>query len=472
MCSEEGRNTDLKKFALVLSVILMMTIISPITAHATEQISEDELNSYIQTEFEKTHVPAMSVAIVDTDNVEFIGNYGDCESADTPFILGSISKSFTAVAIMQLVEQGKINLDEPMSAYLPEADQSSKTTVKQLLHHTSGIHTYMTLENYSSSDTVTGYEYANVNYNLLGLIVEQASGASYADYLKANIFTPLGMTSSYTSLYEAKTDGLIDGNRNCFGIMYPDEYIYPTKMTSGWMTAASAYIISTANDMGKYLQFYLNGGNDVLSSQSMELMYNDTVSVQENYEYGYGLGIDKTSGVTILTHGGNVENYTTYMFLLPESDKAAIVLTNACDFFVSNDMVIQTAYNIAYKLLAMPTSDIGDSTYMTTHLVINAILLFIAITAILPLFFLKKWRSINKGNIRISSILCTTFIHIFVPTLLLLVPKVFSATMWVAARFAPDVFWVLIISSLLLYLAGIYKIVFYIRTNISKRQNQ
>lgn len=459
-----------KIIAVGLSLLLLTLMAAPLTANAEEAIANEELEQYIQTEFEKTHVPGMSVAIVDADNVEFIGNYGDCESADTPFILGSISKSFTAVAIMQLVEQGKINLDEPISVYLPEADQSSKTTVKQLLHHTSGIHTYMTLEDYISSDTVMGYEYANVNYNLLGLIVEQVSGLSYADYLKANIFTPLGMTSSYTSLDEAKTDGLIDGNRNCFGIMYPDEYIYPTRMTSGWMTAASAYIISTANDMGKYLQFYLNGGNDVLSSQSIELMYNDTVSVQENYEYGYGLGIDKTSGVTILTHGGNVENYTTYMFLLPESDKAAIVLTNACDFFVSNDMVIQTAYNIAYKLLAMQTTDIGGSAYMTTHLMIDAILLIIAMIALLPLFFLKKWRTKNKGKLRISSILCTTLIHILVPTLLMLVPKALSATMWVAARFAPDVFWVLIISSLLLYLTGIYKIIFYVRTSTAKRQ--
>ena len=160
------------------------------------------------------------------------------------------------------------------------------------------------------------------------------------------------------------------------------------------------------------------------------------------------------------------------MFLLPESGKAAVVLTNACDFFVSNDMVIQIAYNIANKLLSSGTNDIGDSAYTSMHLMIDAILLIIVLISLLPLFTLKKWSCKNKGTLRPVSILCTALIHAAVPTILFLVPKALSATMWVAARFAPDVFWVFIISSSLLYLTGIYKIVFYARTNISRLQNE
>lgn len=445
----------------MLSILVVLCIWLPVSAG--EPISNDDLNAYIQNEFDKTNIPAMSVEIVDADSVLFSEQYGDGATADTPFILGSISKSFTAVAISQLVEQGKIDVTEPFCTYLPDADQNSKTTVKQLLNHTSGIHTNMTLEDYSSSDTVEPYEYANVNYNLLGLIIEQVSGMSYGDYIETYIFAPLGMTHSYTSIEDAKADGLISGYRNYCGFMIADEFAYPENMTSGWMTVSAAYLISTTNDMGKYLQFYLGGNSDVLSDEGINTMFTDTTEVIENYEYGYAWGISKAPELTMYVHGGNVENYTTYMVLLPDQGKAVIVLTNACDFFSANDMVVQLAENIACKLSGVETVDIDSGAYMTTHIVLDVIMLVIIAIAVLSLVFLK--RSIRNQKMSPVRVIGFVLLHIVLPTLLLLVPTFLNARLWVAARFAPDLFVVLVIGGAILYLTGICKIVFYVFRN-------
>jgi CubicO group peptidase (beta-lactamase class C family) len=317
------------------------------------------------------------------------------------------------------------------------------------------------MEDYKTSDTVQKYEYANVNYNLLGLIVEHVSGMSYGEYIKTNIFEPLGMTHSYTSIDEAKANGLIDGYRDYFGFMIADECAYPENMTSGWMTVSAAYLISTANDMGKYLQFYLGGNTRILSDESIYTMFHDTTKVIEDYEYGYGWGISKSPDITMYQHGGNVENYTTYMILLPELGKAVVVLTNASDYFSADGMVVGLAENIGCKLSGIKTIDIDSGAYMTTHIVLDAIMLMIVAADVLSLVFLKK----SFQNRKISAIRLIGFVllHLVLPTLLLLVPNMLGSTLWVGARFAPDLFAVLVFGSSALYLSGICKIIFYFR---------
>ena len=127
-------------FALAVSVGFLL-LINPLTAQGVEarQDLTNGLGDYIESEFDKTHIPGMSVEIVDATQVLFAETYGNCETLEQPFIIGSISKSFTALAIMQLVEQGQIELTAPISNYLRDIDPDTKTTVKQLLNQTSGI---------------------------------------------------------------------------------------------------------------------------------------------------------------------------------------------------------------------------------------------------------------------------------------------------------------------------------------------
>ena len=129
--------------------------------------------------FPRAGAPGLAVAVVDAGGVRYLHTFGDCPDADAPFVVGSLSKSFTAVAVMQLVEQGAVDLDAPASRYAPGYDVPDEVTVRSLLNQTSGFGAY------DSSPmprwaTLGTFSYANANYDLLGRVIEGASGETYA----------------------------------------------------------------------------------------------------------------------------------------------------------------------------------------------------------------------------------------------------------------------------------------------------
>lgn len=249
----------MKNRILLLLLTLTLTLLSPITAvTAASNNIYTEIDAYLQRSVERAKLPGMSVIIVDKSNVLFSATYGNCSSIGTPFIIGSTSKSFTAVSIMQLVEQGKINIDNKLSAYLPEVVVGDKITVRQLLNQTSGLGEYQRLSDVKITSSYGTHQYANVNYVLLGKMIERVSKMSYEQYVTEHIFNPLAMTHSAASLAKSKENGLIKGYRNFFGIPISGEPDYPVE--NSWGQVSCGYISSSASDMGKYLQMYLNVG--------------------------------------------------------------------------------------------------------------------------------------------------------------------------------------------------------------------
>lgn len=215
-----------------------------------------------------------ALIFLDKDNVLFQETYGKCDNIDTPFIIGSMSKSFTALAIMQLVEEGKIHLDSPITEYIDTSEwfidcvNCHRITVRNLLNQTSGITTYQTFGKLKCTNSYGSHVYSNANYGLLGLIIEAVSGMTYEEYVTKNIFNPLGMEHSAASLEKSEENGLIDGYRNYFGIFAAGEPDYPGKITNGtWTNVPAGYLSSSASDMGKYLQMYLNGGEGIISEE-------------------------------------------------------------------------------------------------------------------------------------------------------------------------------------------------------------
>lgn len=260
------------------------------TGALTSTEIDQDIDAYLQSGMERAHIPALSVTIVSEDTVLFSESYGDCESRDTPFFLGSVSKSFTAVCIMQLVEQGKIILNAPVSTYLPGVTDGDRISVSQLLNHTSGLGQYQTLENYKIVNEQGVHHYANVNYTLLGKIIEAVSGESYSDYIANNLFEPLQLSHTAATLNESEENGLIDGYTNYWGFNIKMSHKYPSSKDA-WITVPVGYISSSTEDLGKYLQMYLNGGIGILSKSSIDTMfYGDTVYVDGNIPYWYGYG--------------------------------------------------------------------------------------------------------------------------------------------------------------------------------------
>ena len=455
-----------KLTAAFISIILCLVFgVSGISAFAAETGNTDysSIDKQIAEDIEKYHIPGMAVAVVDKDNVLFEKTYGNCESVDQPFIIGSMSKSFTAIAVMQLYEQGKLELDSPIDEYINTSEWFAKNTdhagitVKDLLNQTSGITTYRTFGSLESTEKYGNYEYANANYGLLGLIVEAVSGMSYEQYIEQNIFEPIGMSHSAASLEKSKENGLIDGYRNYFGIPIAGEPDYPENIHKGtWTNIPAGYISSSVADMEKYLQMYLRGGDNILGSENIDRMFYDNVPADEGTYYGMGWEYaPEMFSQPVLTHAGLVENYTSNMFIFPEKGIAVVVLVNMNDYLVGNNLL----GNVVMPLLGEPKQELPDL-YLILHAVIDVICLVIFFISIYSFVTLKKWKTKTaEKKLFVSDILR----HLILPVILLAIPPVMATPYRVIWLFAKDILLVIIFNSVLLLAVGVYKAVFVLR---------
>ena len=189
--------------------------------HNFQSDTYEEIDAHIERRMERLNVPGAALAIVEDDEIAHLRDFGrarpggEAPTPQTPFIIGSLTKSFTALAVMQLVEDGKVELDAPVQRYLPwfrvaDPRASAQITVRHLLNQTSSLPQLSGLRPWPISMTVptpandrrghypleltrpvgSAWEYCNMNYNLLGLIVEAASGESYEAYVQNHIFAP------------------------------------------------------------------------------------------------------------------------------------------------------------------------------------------------------------------------------------------------------------------------------------------
>ncbi len=452
--------------SLIIAIMLFLYLSNSVKGEEKSDIYND-INQYLQSSVESLNIPSMSVIIVDKNNVLFSNTYGNDHSIDTPFIIGSMSKSFTAVSVMQLVEKGKINLDENISVYLPDFSEGDKITVRQLLNQISGLGEYQNLSNAKITNSYGTHQYANVNYSILGKIIESVSGISYDEYVSENIFKPLGMNHSAATLEGSKANGLIDGYRNFFGKSVAGEADYPDK--NSWSQVPSGYISSSSSDMGKYLQMYLNNGQGVLTEQSVNTIFHDNVYVKSDPPYYYGMGWTLSEGYDepILGHTGLVENYMSNMFILPERKIGIVLLSNTNDYLVTNSMMETVSGSIVLMLLGKEPIAISKNQYFTSHLLLDVMYIVVFFIALLPFLLLGKYKKKLKAASG-KSIILLCVVHLILPTLILLIPRFLNAPLWVARYYVPDLFIVLITSAILLYAGGIIKLIIYCKVRVKE----
>ena len=214
------------------------------------------MDAYLAANFPRAGAPGLAVAVVDAGGVRYLRTFGDCPDADAPFVVGSLSKSFTAVAVMQLVEQGAVDLDAPASRYAPGYDVPDEVTVRSLLNQTSGFGAYDSLAEAADGElgeTFGAFSYANANYDLLGRVVEGASGEDYARYLDEHVLEPLGMASTTADPARAEALGMVPGHRDWFGLPVADGFRH-AQGDGAWGGPASGYVASSVRDMASYLR--------------------------------------------------------------------------------------------------------------------------------------------------------------------------------------------------------------------------
>ena len=433
------------------------------------------MDAYLAANFPRAGAPGLAVAVVDAGGVRYLRTFGDCPDADALFVVGSLSKSFTAVAVMQLVEQGAVDLDAPASRYAPGYDVPDEVTVRSLLNQTSGFGAYDSLAEAADGElgeTFGAFSYANANYDLLGRVVEGASGEDYARYLDEHVLEPLGMASTTADPARAEALGMVPGHRDWFGLPVADGFRH-AQGDGAWGGPASGYVASSARDMASYLRMYLNGGMGgdgarVLSADSVRRMFLDRVPDPEGDTY-YGMGWTSFSwddGELVLSHDGQVENYTASMCLLPERGIGIVALSDANDNAGGNIRffdLVGGVVSVAIGGTGQPMDDAWTWAWRQRVDVLYASALLLAVS---PLLLTGRWRrrlsAACRGGVapivRARSLRMLlvrgVLLHVALPACILALPFVWGVPWRDLLTFSPDVSTVLLASAGLLVVAG------------------
>lgn len=281
---------------------------------------------------------------------------------DMVFRIGSITKQFTAVAILQLMEQGKLSLQDEITKFIPDYPTQAYTiTVEHLLTHTSGIKSYTNVPDYIKNVRTdmkpeelintfknlpmefapgTKWNYNNSGYFLLGYIIEKVTGKSYADYIQENFFTPLGMNStcygSDTKIIKNRAYGYQNGTDGPANSDY-------CSMTQPYSAGS---IMSTVGDLFKWHQA-LHSGKLVKMKTLEKALTEYKLKDGTGTGYGYGFFLSKLQGSPTIEHGGGIFGYLTASVYLPKEDVYVAVFSNS------------TAKNPEFTALKMAAMAIG-----------------------------------------------------------------------------------------------------------------
>jgi CubicO group peptidase (beta-lactamase class C family) len=338
--------------SILILVLCLLTTFTPAAAAPAlaDEVNFAALDSAISAQMSKHGLPGVALAIIENGEIIYLKGYGldgvgRPMTAQTQMLIGSQSKSFTALAIAQLAERGQLDLNDPVQAYIPDfrvADESASTqiTLNHLLHHTSGLSDYgfgVVLPLDATPEQViqalaqarltapigSSHQYFNLGYSVLAYIVELVSGQTYAEYVQEHILTPLGMTASTADPFHASD--LARGYTRLFG--------FPVRMDEEIPVygVGEGFIVSTAEDMAHYAIAFETGGKGLVSPEMLKRILTPGIGA-------YGMGWYILDGGAKIVHGGANQTFRTEVNLYPKRNRAFILLTNQgyqVDHFVS-----------------------------------------------------------------------------------------------------------------------------------------
>jgi CubicO group peptidase (beta-lactamase class C family) len=415
---------------------------------AQTAVPKENLSNTISALIEQYKIPNCVVAITNKNGIVYTFSTPQ-NTIDDVFLIGSNTKSFTALAILQLADKGLIDIDKPVSFYLnwfsfANEKNDQKITVRHLLNQTSGIPTWGGFYDEKTNDRETfqkgfgdylktlpavhamgsAFQYSNANYTLLGLIIEKASGKTYAQYLNDAILTPLKVTHSYANYKTAAANGLING--------YQYAFIKPVQSSTKEYSdfkVAEGYLASTADDMCRYLRGVMQNTEGVgLKDSTYKMM----LTPQKD---GYAMGWGETFYFSqrVVQHLGLNENFNAAMFFMPQQDYGVILLanTNSMEFGgAAKEAIIKTLLNKPYTMASFSP----EYVQRIAVLILALIALFFCIQNVI------KWAALNfiVPKPKILSLLRCLFFTFLSILPILIVPKIGNITLSALIRHAPD----------------------------------
>jgi D-alanyl-D-alanine carboxypeptidase len=300
---------------------------------------------------------------------------------DMTMRLGSITKQFTAVAILMLAEQGKLSLDDEIGRYFPDYPAAGKkVTIAQLLNHTSGVSSYTGMRGFGAEmhkdftvnqminrfkdlplDFAPGrsWVYSNSGYFLLGAIIEKVSGKPYADFVADQIFKPLAMDNSAYEGHERGKAG------KASGYSASEKGFVPTRVVSMTQPYSAGSLVSTVDDLARW-DAAISAGKLLKAPSWQRAFTGTTLPNGKPTNYGLGWQIGKLQGEPAVSHGGGIPGFSSYAIRIPAKNVYVAVLTNADSGLVASEMVASKAAAIAIgkpypelKPIAMDAAALG-----------------------------------------------------------------------------------------------------------------
>lgn len=386
-----------------------------VTTALQANIPTGSIDAFIDSELPTSGVPGLAYAIVTDGEIKTVDARGvvrmgseEAVTPDTAFIIGSVSKSFTALAVMQLVEAGKLDLDTEISRYLSAfaGQPAAAITIRQLLSHTSGFSTFQGNRSHKddnqSKDSLARlidqqaevtpayppgvrWEYSNFNYQILGRLIEVVSGQTFKSYIETNIMEPVGMMHSFVA-DGGIHDEIATGHRPWFVTKRP--------LDVNWtdiLTAPQGGIIASASDLALYMQMMMNGKDDVLSASGKAAMMSPASEASPFYGFGWYLD----TGKGIVAHEGNSPGYDSIATMIPSEKKGVVVLTNASSGMAFGSTA-QLHHGIEARALGLDYD--GEAPSWSVRILFFSLVL-------LPLFFLLSmiWAWFHRRELRAKS---------------------------------------------------------------------
>jgi CubicO group peptidase (beta-lactamase class C family) len=475
----------------MVSRIFIVFILLILAIHISKSVEADnrsftgDIRNLAESQFRDIYLPGLAVGVVKNNEIIYAEGFGQngTINSDTPFIIGSLSKIYTATAIMQLIERGSLNLDDPINKYIPDfyisGYDSSKITVRHLLNHTSGISTLSGEDSYGENTSLedavsllkthklnresgTKFEYSNANYRILGLLIERVTGKSYGEYIEGNIFKPLNSRCSYTSYETAKQNGLVSGYKTAFGLhIKVDEPYIKAALPSG-------FLISCVDDINKFILANLRKDPALLMPESYEKLHSESKEISSNRSYGLGWHTNQINGSEIYKHSGDTITYHALIVLLPERQSGFIVLTNT-NSLLQGSAVDDRIGNNLINLLSDREVTTGGINFLYLYVFASialAVILGLLAFRIRSLF--KEWGLKESQKKLFVSISIDFVIGLL---LLFLVPKMIGSNVTILRMFnsQPDLTLLLIAGIASTLMVGIIRLVILLRVYFLRR---
>ena len=456
---------------------ILVSFFLSVTAAVQVSASPEAIEEILADEMQRARAPGVAYAVVENGVVETgargerISGSGEALTSETPFLLGSISKSFTALAIMQLVETGQLDLDASISSHLDVFSDSpgAGITIRQLLSHTSGYSTLQGNDSHSA-DTLTRqvgriaqwaptylpgsrWAYSNANYYVLGALIEALSGQDCASYIETSIMAPIGMDHSFVADGE-HYEGIARGHTPWFGGKSP---VLDGATARG--SAPAGGIIATAGDVGLYLVMMMNGQDDIITAQSKAQMMRPASDVSPFY--GFGWYIDPSDNT--VWHTGLTPGVETLAIMSPNEQAASVVLINSSSGmgFAENADLMNHVSAHALGLDFVPADQGGQ--WSRKGLFAGFVLMpFLFILGVVIAVLKRDGLRAKTGVSGLFSLWFPLVISIALAWVCVhLMPQLFGVTMGTLQRFSPDLALVLLTSAVTAVFWAVCRLVIY-----------